>query len=153
MIKGGISCLKYEGATMTRDENDSRLDKNEVERRLIASSQKVNREDIKKIVDKTNEILQKLGGDSFQNLVEDIRLLVSLLQDYRRGSYEEIPWSSIAAVIFSLLYLLNPFDIIPDMIPGIGLLDDAAMMGVCLSMINADFQRYKEWKQNQVPTP
>ena len=153
MIKGGISCLQYEGATMTRDENDSRLDKNEVERRLITSSQKVNREDIKKIVDKTNEILQKLGGDSFQNLVEDIRLLVSLLQDYRRGSYEEIPWSSIAAVIFSLLYLLNPFDIIPDMIPGIGLLDDAAMMGVCLSMINADFQRYKEWKQNQVPTP
>ena len=138
---------------MTRDENDSRLDKNEVERRLITSSQKVNREDIKKIVDKTNEILQKLGGDSFQNLVEDIRLLVSLLQDYRRGSYEEIPWSSIAAVIVSLLYLLNPFDIIPDMIPGIGLLDDAAMMGVCLSMINADFQRYKEWKQNQVPTP
>ena len=120
---------------------------------MIASSQKVNREDIKKIVDKTNEILQKLGGDSFQNLVEDIRLLVSLLQDYRRGSYEEIPWSSIAAVIVSLLYLLNPFDIIPDMIPGIGLLDDAAMMGVCLSMINADFQRYKEWKQNQVPTP
>ena len=153
MIKGGISCLQYEGATMTRDENDSRLDKNEVERRLIASSQKVNREDIKKIVDKTNEILQKLGGDSFQNLVGDIRLLVSLLQDYRRGSYEEIPWSSIAAVIVSLLYLLNPFDIIPDMIPGIGLLDDAAMMGVCLSMINADFQRYKEWKQNQVPTP
>ena len=138
---------------MTRDENDSRLDKNEVERRLIASSQKVNREDIQKIVDKTNEILQKLGGDSFLNMVEDIRLLVSLLQDYRRGSYEEIPWSSIAAVIVSLLYLLNPFDIIPDMIPGIGLLDDAAMMGVCLSMINADFQRYKEWKQNQVPTP
>ena len=138
---------------MTRDENDSRLHKKEVEKRLITSSQKVNREDIKKIVDKTNEILQKLGGDSFQNLVEDIRLLVSLLQDYRRGSYEEIPWSSIAAVIVSLLYLLNPFDIIPDMIPGIGLLDDAAMMGVCLSMINADFQRYKEWKQNQVPTP
>ena len=153
MIKGGISCLKYEGITMTRDENDSRLDKNEVEKRLITSSQKVNREDIKKIVDKTNEILQKLGGDSFQNLVGDIRLLVSLLQDYRRGSYEEIPWSSIAAVIVSLLYLLNPFDIIPDMIPGIGLLDDAAMMGICLSMINADFQRYKEWKQNQVPTP
>ena len=153
MIKDGISRPQYEGATMTRDENDSRLDKNEVERRLIASSQKVNREDIKKIVDKTNEILQKLGGDSFQNLVEDIRLLVSLLQDYRRGSYEEIPWSSIAAVIVSLLYLLNPFDIIPDMIPGIGLLDDAAMMGVCLSMINADFQRYKEWKQNQIPIP
>ena len=125
--------------------------RDEVGKRLVASSQKVNREDIKKILDKTNEIFQKLGGDSFQNLVGDIRLLISLLQDYRRGNYEGIPWSSIAAVIVSLLYLLNPFDIIPDMIPGIGLLDDAAMMGVCLSMINADFQRYKEWKQNQIP--
>ena len=144
MTKGGISRPQYEGATMIRDE---------VGKRLVASSQKVNREDIKKILDKTNEIFQKLGGDSFQNLVGDIRLLISLLQDYRRGNYEGIPWSSIAAVIVSLLYLLNPFDIIPDMIPGIGLLDDAAMMGVCLSMINADFQRYKEWKQNQIPIP
>jgi uncharacterized membrane protein YkvA (DUF1232 family) len=133
---------------MIKDENNSRVDKNEIGKRLIASSQKVNQEDINKIVDKTNEIFQKLGGDSFQKLVGDIRLLISLLQDYRRKNYEEIPWSSIAAVIVALLYVLNPLDIIP----GIGLLDDAAMIGVCLTIINADFQRYREWKENQAST-
>ena len=74
---------------MIKDENNSRVDKNEIGKRLIASSQKVNQEDINKIVDKTNEIFQKLGGDSFQKLVGDIRLLISLLQDYRRKNYEE----------------------------------------------------------------
>ena len=36
---------------MIKDENNSRVDKNEIGKRLIASSQKVNQEDINKIVD------------------------------------------------------------------------------------------------------
>ena len=58
---------------MIKDENNSRVDKNEIGKRLLASSQKVNQEDINKIVDKTNEIFQKLGGDSFQKLVHDLQ--------------------------------------------------------------------------------
>ena len=133
---------------MAKDENDSQVDENEMEKRLITSSQKVKQEDIDKIIDKTNEIFQRLGGDSFKKLVEDIRLLISLLKDYRKGNYEEVPWSSIAAIIVALLYVLNPFDAIPDVIPVIGFLDDAAMVGICLTMINSDFQKYKEWKKS-----
>ena len=56
---------------MAKDENDRQVDENEMEKRLIASSQKVKQEDIDKIIDKTNEIFQRLGGDSFKKLVEN----------------------------------------------------------------------------------
>lgn len=43
------------------------------------------------------------------------------------GSYREVPWNIIATIGGTLLYMLSPIDLILDVIPFIGYLDDAAV--------------------------
>ncbi|MFA5181451.1 MAG: YkvA family protein [Syntrophales bacterium] len=108
----------------------------------------VNSEDVKKVLDKANEITEKVvKSGPLQRFLKDVALLISMLKDYWSGAYREIPWWVIAAVVFTLLYVLSPIDLIPDFIPVIGLLDDALVIALCLALIEQDLLRYQEWKE------
>lgn len=76
----------------------------------------------------------------------DIRLMMDMVGDYWRGDYRAVPWKSIAAVAGALLYVLNPMDLIPDLILGFGLIDDAGVVAACLTLMEADLHRYAAWK-------
>ncbi len=108
-------------------------------------AQKIKEEDIKNVIEKEEEIKNKIKGPLTKYL-EDIRLFFSLLKDFISGEYKEVPWFTIAAITASLLYILNPFDVIPDFIPIIGQLDDAIVVSVCLMLIEEDLEAYKNWK-------
>jgi len=115
-------------------------------------AKKVKAQDIERVLSKSEEIRSKVQRSGpLQKFFGDIQLLLSMLQDYGYGRYREIPYWSIAAIAVSLLYVINPFDIIPDWIPIIGELDDAAVVAMCLYLIQNDLIIYKEWKdQNSV---
>jgi uncharacterized membrane protein YkvA (DUF1232 family) len=61
-----------------------------------------------------------------------------------------VPYRTVAVIAAALLYVLNPFDLIPDAIPGVGLLDDATVVGFALAMVEQDLEDYKAWKIAQV---
>ena len=83
-----------------------------------------------------------------RRFVTDAALLAALVRDYRRGTYRTIPFRSVAAAVFTLLYVLSPVDLIPDVIPVVGYLDDAAVVGLCLSMLERDLAAYKVWRES-----
>ncbi|MDX1800939.1 MAG: YkvA family protein [Marinobacter sp.] len=85
--------------------------------------------------------LKRFGGD--------IRLMFSMLKDYWQGHYRAIPWKSVAAIAGALIYVLNPLDLIPDMIFGFGLLDDAGVVAACLSLVESDLIAYAAWKESR----
>lgn len=114
-------------------------------------SKRVTQEDIDKIFQKRKEIEDKFSGNGpLGKFWSDLKLLFELVNDYRKGVYREIPWASIAAIVAALLYVLSPIDLIPDFIPGFGLVDDAAVVTLCLKAIIGDLQAYKRWKINNV---
>ena len=78
-------------------------------------------------------------------LIEDLKLFVSLIKDYRSGAYKKFPFLSIAGILFALIYIISPIDLIPDYIIGIGQIDDAAVVGFCLYLLRKDVRKYKEW--------
>ena len=81
--------------------------------------------------------------------LEDIKILIEMVKDYFNGTYREIPYRTIKAVVFTLIYVLSPIDIIPDVIPIVGLLDDAFIVGLCLTSIKKDLEQYKEFKNTE----
>ena len=49
--------------------------------------------------------------------------------------------------IAALIYVVNPMDIVPDFMIGIGQLDDAAAIVLVLQMIQMDLNKYKKWQK------
>lgn len=86
------------------------------------------------------------------NLLADIPLLVSLVKSYVEGEYKEIPYNTIVAVVATLLYVISPLDLIPDIIPGVGFADDAVAVAFCVKMLHVDLEKYKAWRDQRDAT-
>lgn len=101
-------------------------------------------DDFLKNIEKTLKKVPAIG-----NLLADIPLLVSLVKSYITGEYKEIPYNSIVAIIATLLYVISPVDIIPDVIPGVGFTDDAMAVAFCVKMLHDDLRNFKAWRDGQ----
>ena len=124
------------------------ITKKQAEGALNKGAKKVTEADLQKVLNRQKEIEEKFSGNGpLGKFVADLKLLFSLIKDYVSGEYREIPWWSLAAIVAALLYVLSPFDSIPDFIPGIGYLDDAMVVAVCLKMVQTDLYNYKDWKK------
>ncbi|MBC7877362.1 MAG: DUF1232 domain-containing protein [Anaerolineales bacterium] len=116
-------------------------------------AQKVTDKDLEKVVNKSEEIKKKFNTKGpLARFVEDGKLLIAVIKDYSSGKYRQIPYGAIASIVFSLIYVFNPFDLMPDMLPLIGQVDDVAVMGACLMLVEQDLHKYKDWKQIQGKT-
>ena len=124
-----------------------KVTKKQAEDALNKDAKKVTEDDLQKVLDKQKEIEDKFKGNGpLGRFVSDLKLLLSIIKDYISGDYREIPWGSIAAIVAALLYVLSPIDLIPDLIPGVGYVDDAMVVVACLTMVETDLHDYRDWK-------
>lgn len=129
----------------------NKVNKKKAEEQLKKNAEKINEDDLKKVLEKRDEIEEKFKSNGpLGRFVADLKLLFSIIQDYIKGDYREVPFWTIAAIAAALLYVLSPIDLIPDVIPGIGYIDDALVVAVCLAMVEQDLHNYKDWKKKQV---
>jgi uncharacterized membrane protein YkvA (DUF1232 family) len=118
------------------------------QKQLSAEAQKVNRADLEALLDRQQAIEEKVKSSGKLNRFSaDIKLMFSMLRDYWNGSYRDVPWKIIAAVAGALLYVLNPLDFIPDLIIGIGFVDDVGVVALCLKLVESDLHKYAAWKE------
>ena len=111
-------------------------------------AQNVTQKDVEKVISKSEEIQRKFSAKGpLARFIEDGKLLIAIVKDYWSGAYRQVPYGVIASSVFTLIYVLNPFDMLPDVLPIIGQLDDVAVMGACLIMIEQDLHKYKDWKE------
>ena len=82
-------------------------------------------------------------------LLEDFKLLVSLIKDYWKGEYRDVSLGSIVVFVLAIVYVLSPIDILPDFIPLLGQIDDAFILLLCLYYLEKDLHKYQNWKNNR----
>ena len=104
--------------------------------------------DAQNVFDNEDKIKDLSSKGPLKKYLDYIALFISMLKDYFKGNYKEIPKGSIVAIIGTLLYILSPVDIILDAIPFIGLIDDAAIVLLCIKFVSLDIKRYEKWKYN-----
>ena len=110
-------------------------------------AKKMTEQDVEKVVDKSEEIQDKfVSRGPLKRFIEDAKLLIALIKDYRAKHYRQVPYGIIGAIVFALLYVFNPFDLVPDVLPFIGAVDDATVIGACLLMAEKDLNKFRNWK-------
>lgn len=112
-------------------------------------AEKVTEKDVEKVIDKSEEIKKKFAGRSLARFAEDGQLLISIVKDYWARAYRRVPYGTIAAIVFTLIYVFNPLDLVPDVLPIIGQIDDAAVVAGCLILVEQDLHAYRQWKERQ----
>ena len=104
-------------------------------------------EDINNVFENEGTILDKMKDENLKRFIDDVKLFFCMLKDFATRKYTEIPMGTILAIVGTLVYILNPFDLIPDFIPAFGYLDDAAVIAVCLKAIKVDIDKYKAFRK------
>lgn len=62
--------------------------------------------------------------------LSNVPMLVSLVRSYVRKDYQDIPIGSMIAIVSALIYFVSPIDLLPDGIPVLGYVDDAAVFAL-----------------------
>ena len=70
------------------------------------------------------------------------------LQDIVSGRYKAYNSSKLLIVIGVLVYVISPFDLMPDMLPT-GLLDDSSLILWALKEAADELENYKLYKQQK----
>lgn len=103
--------------------------------------------DKEKTLDLLKKVLSKLDDIPIVgSVLGDIPLLCMIVGDYITGKYKEIPFASIVFIVAALIYFLSPIDLIPDIIPVGGYIDDAAVIAIATAAVHSDLQDYRDWK-------
>ena len=81
-----------------------------------------------------------------------IQLLGRMLKAYVEGRYAPGSYKVILRSVAALVYFLWLFDLIPDVIPVIGYLDDATVLAWVLSAVNEELDRFQAWEEQNDPS-
>lgn len=109
-------------------------------------------------IHRVNENADAIGSKfhkqkALKALLEQGMVMIDLVRDYVTGRYREVPYWAMGATALALFYVLSPVDVIPDVLLGLGYLDDAVVVSFALKLIDKELTRYKEWKARQQGEP
>ena len=68
-----------------------------------------------------------------------------MIREALNGRYR-MSWLTTLVVLFSIAYVIFPFDLIPDYIPVLGWIDDGAVLYLMLMRLVKETQRFSRFK-------
>lgn len=126
------------------------LNEKEVQKRFDQSKEKAkkmleNRDKMDRFLERLEKKLAHIpvvGG-----MLSEIPILIALVKAYIEKRYLDVPIGSMIAIVGALLYFLSPIDLMPDFLPAIGLVDDAAVIALSFKLVHDDVKEYKAWRE------
>ncbi|CAN5379622.1 hypothetical protein BH09BAC3_BH09BAC3_13550 [soil metagenome] len=87
---------------------------------------------------------------SISGIKDKLETLGRLVNSYAKGHYREISVKTLLKVLAALIYFLNPIDLIPDAIFGVGLVDDLAVLTWVFGSAKDELNKFIEWEKSKL---
>ena len=110
--------------------------------RWFAKNPKALRELFDEAVRKTKSIPRA----PFNELWTYLQAMLRLIQAYYRGEYRHVKIANLVLIIAAIIYVLDPWDLIPDWIPGLGFIDDATILAFAVQKTRDTLDNFTDWE-------
>lgn len=121
------------------------------QRRAFALAQQAARKVIRrriKVLRLTKDAYVKLGeGDgAMARVAQDLHSMLRLTKAWASREYQAVPWKAVVYIVAAVVYFVNPVDLIPDVLTGLGFVDDAAVIAAVVRSVNAELVAFRQWE-------
>jgi len=107
-----------------------------------------NAESLLKLLRNSLQKTKELGvGGLADEIRNKVTLLGRLVKAYAAGQYRQVDNLSLIKIIAGLIYFLSPIDVIPDILPFVGLSDDVALLIFITKSIGDELQKFEDWEK------
>jgi len=95
-------------------------------------------------------LLKTTGNPVLSEVYDKLVSMLDLVDSYIRKDYTGIQPGTVTTILCALIYIIAPFDLIPDVIPITGYTDDAAIiLQVLRSGAEMDLRKFRSWKETK----
>ena len=95
-------------------------------------------------------LLKSTGNPVIEGVHDKLVTMYELVDSYIKKEYTGVQPGTVITFLSALIYMLSPFDLIPDVIPVTGYTDDAAVIiHVLKSGAEMDLRKFREWKDEK----
>lgn len=99
--------------------------------------------------------IKKTNGKSLelQTLRENFLVIGRMLKAQMTGNYKIKSTKLGLTLLAAVVYFINPFDLIPDIIFGIGLTDDFAVLMWVYNLAASEISSFRQWEDSALTAP
>lgn len=76
----------------------------------------------------------------------EVGTMTRLVRAWARRHYRRVPWRALLYTVAALLYFVNPADVIPDALLGIGFVDDLAVLTAVIKAVREELDAFVAWE-------
>jgi uncharacterized membrane protein YkvA (DUF1232 family) len=89
---------------------------------------------------------KSIPREPFKDLWGYFQAMLRLIRAYYRGDYRDVRLVNLVIIIGAIIYVLDPWDLIPDWIPGLGFADDATILVFAVQKTRETLDDFATWE-------
>lgn len=85
----------------------------------------------------------------FGSRVQEFKYFLKLIRAYAKGEYRNVAKKHVVLCLLAVIYFVNPVDLVPDAILGLGYIDDLAVINWVYLKLREEIYKFKIWEDSE----